>query len=310
MIGSIQYLSEKTGNVYNYMTPIEIGANTIIPIFVAAQTGNFVVDCTGTPRAVPKLQDTGYYTGGVAILPVAFADDKKDITKTFLTADGNDIMEINVDGIMGGLLSAEPYNSTTGFCGYQMTGEILKGLKQNHPQIMYTISMAKNLGELLQNCQNNSFETIQNFLLNYNRKTYKLAVGKITNLNPPPSENNVIKSLISRKNIKSGERFDYMTVEITDNAGMNWKVLSVNESLLAFKNDILQAMGPDLISVIDTKGNTYSNADLQVGQDIILVGTQATDEMRNPNIIADFLETIKSINKDITEYIEIEKLQA
>ena len=97
---------------------------------------------------------------------------------------------------------------------------------------------------------------------------------------------------------------------ITDNTGIIWTVLSVNENLIAYKGDkILQAMGPDLISYIDEDDNTYSNADLKEGQEIILIGTQATQEMRKANIVADFLETIKSTDKSINKYIEIEKLQ-
>lgn len=301
---SVVCLAKNTGKAFNYLMPIEIGANTLIPMLVAAQTGRAVIDGSGTPRSVPRLQDTKLFTHGVPIAPVAFASDQKNSKELFYTPEKIKKEGKDIDSLMREIVSSEPFNGTTGFAGFAMNGAKMKTASS-----LNTISLAMNLGNELNNLNGRDvFEIIQTQVYAENRKTYKLAEGTIANIEhiQPVSHS---RMALNTQQANSSSGFQVLKVTIKANDGSLWVVKAVNENIIVCKDKQPMALGPDLISYVNNKGEVFSNTNITIGQPIMLIGTQASPEMRDPKVVGDFEEVLKSLDYH-GNYIPIEQLQS
>jgi DUF917 family protein len=286
-INSLKLLSEKTNSKIEYLVSVETGSvNITIPMIVAAITGMPYVDCTGTSRSVPKLQNTTYAVGGVDSSPAAFANDNEKSTTQYLISDG----VVKVDDLARNVIENENFNQVAGFSNFLMTGKQMRETGS-----LGCVTMAKGLGEVLYKAKSehaNPFSAIENYLRKLNRKTFLLGIGKVMDM----------------KTVNSGG-FDALNVIIqtTDNDIIT--IVALNENLLAWsaKKTSPIAMAPDLISYVSADYQTHSNADIKVGDEIILVGSQSSTDMRNPKLIASFMEELKTMGY-YGPYIPIEEL--
>lgn len=295
-INAIKYLEKKLHKKFNFLLPGEIGSvNILVPMLVAAQTNKAVVNCSGAPRAVPRLQDTIYYSGEIDMTPIAFAndEDKTKSVKAFFTTKGTKQGDINVDGVMRAVAESPAFNNVSGFANFVMKSEKLKKILEGKTQ--NTVTMALKLGQQLQKGEKNKdapFKIINTFLLdNYKRKSYLLISGTITK--------------IKHTNVED-DAFEYLEITIQSNTD-TITVKAINENLLALKNNNPIAMAPDLISWVGDDCKVYSNDDIKKEQKLNLIGTQASAEMREKKIVEDFSKLLTTLGYS-NDYIPIENL--
>ncbi len=285
-VNSFKTLSEKTKKEIKYLVSVETGSiNITIPMLVAAINGLPYVDCTGTARSVPKLQDTTYAVGGVDSSPAAFANDQPQGVTQYLVAEGL----IKVDSLARNVIQNPKFNQISGLSNFIMTGQEMKQTGS-----LGCVTMAKELGEALSQAKiknNSPFDVIHSYLLKANRKSYLLGKGEITD----------------KKIVKSGG-FDALNITI-ETANDTITVVALNENLLAWsdKKSSPIAMAPDLISYVDENYQVFSNADIEKGQKIMLIAAQATTEMRQPELVNSFLEEIKTMGY-YGPYVKIEDI--
>ena len=87
-------------------------------------------------------------------------------------------------------------------------------------------------------------------------------------------------------------------------------VIFQNESLIAWRNDSSQpiAMAPDLICYLTPNGIPLTNADdLQKGQELVLIGVKAPNQLRSGSILAAFQEVLNLMGY-YGPYVPIEEL--
>ncbi len=275
-INSLKYLAQKTGKEFGYIVSVETGAiNITIPMLVAAITGKPYVDCTGTPRSVPQLQDTTYAVGGVDESPVTFANDeegKKSVVQC-LEAKG----PVSVDSLARNVIEDENFKQFAGFSNFIMTGKQMKDTGS-----LGCVTMSKELGEALDEAKNsakNPFEVIRDYLKSRGRKSFLLGEGTVKSIE------NVVEGGFDKINV---------TIKTDDDL---FTVVALNENLIVWSKNKSNpvAMAPDLISYVGENYQTYSNADFKLDQKIKLIVSQSTEIMRQPDIIEAFMEEINKM---------------
>ena len=251
-----------------------------------------MVDCTGSARSVPHLQDTTYAVGNISEVPAVFANDiKKDdenSVEVFIETNG----KIAVDTVARGIVADKSFENVAGSANFVMTGAEMKKYGS-----LGCVTMAQELGRQLREAKTKKigvFQIIKKFLYDYKdlkRETRLLGKGTITKIETV-----------------SAKGFDSLKVTIkTDNDIL--EVLALNENLLVWSNKkgYPITMAPDLISYVDEDYNVYSNADIKKGQKIMLIGTQATKLMRSEKILNDFLVMLKNMGY-YGSYVPIEEI--
>lgn len=285
-VNSVKTLSKKIGKDIDYLVAVETGSvNITIPMLVSAVTGLPYVDCTGTPRSVPKLQNTTYAVGGVDSSPAVFANDKLESTTQYIVSEG----VVKVDSLARNIIENQKFNQIAGFSNFVMTGAEMKKTGS-----LGCVTMAKELGEALSGAKaqkNGPFEVIHSYLLQNNRQSYLIGKGIIQEI----------------KTVNAGG-FDTLNITIkTKNDILT--VVALNENLIVWsdKKSSPIAMAPDLISYVDANYRTYSNADIIEKQEIMLIASQATKIMRQAELITSFLEEINNLGY-YGPYIPVEEI--
>lgn len=292
---AVSILSEKIKKDFNAYVAVETGSiNIIAPMIAAAITGKPCVDCTGTDRSVPKLQNIAFAEGGVATSPVVFANDYDGKDKAYeyiQSIEGS----IDVDDIARTIISHPDFKMFAGLTNFVMSGTQMKDTGA-----LNWITISQRLGEsLLQNKQNkNIFQIIENFfktdaeLSKDKRKVFLLGKGVVKNI----------------KTISHGG-FDFANITIATEGDL-LTVIALNENLLVWSSNSSAplAMAPDLISYVDSEGQTYSNVDIYEGLEISLIGTQASERMRTDKMIKAFMDELNMLGY-YGKYIQIENIK-
>lgn len=282
-VNSLSLLEKKLEKNIDYLLAVETGSlNIVVPMIVAAIRGLPYVDCTGTSRSVPKIQNTTYAEGGVNPSPAAFAnDDTKGVTQ-YMVAEG----VVQIDDLARNIIENEHFNQMAGFANFMMTGE-----KMKETGSLGCVTMAKELGEALGKAGENPFEVIHNYLQKENRSSYLLGKGVIQKMEA----------------IHAGG-FDSINISIETTDDLI-TVIALNENLLAWskRKSSPIAMAPDLISYVDKNGKPLSNADIKVGDEIFLIVAQATKQMRVSKIIDSFLTELKAMGY-YGPYVRVEEI--
>ncbi len=278
-INSLKELAKVSKKDIEYLVAVENGSlNITIPMLIAAIEGIPYVDCTGTPRSVPQLQDTTYAVGGIDASPAAFAndEDEKDRDKSakqYLEAEG----PVSVDALARNVIEDPEFSGFSGFSNFIMTGEEMKKTGS-----LGCVTMSKELGEALDEAKNsakNPFEVIRDYLKTRNRKSYLLGKGTVEKI----------------ENISEGG-FDKINITIRTKDDL-FTVVALNENLIVWsdKKSSPIAMAPDLISYVGENYQTYSNADIEVDKKIMLIVSQSTEIMRQAEVIEAFMEEINKM---------------
>lgn len=290
---AFKLLEETTDVKLDYVIPVETGSiSSVVPFILSAKTGIPVVDADGAGRSIPALSETTFAAGGVSASPTTLANDvpeEEKAVKAVLFDNGVG----GIDELARNVISADDFNQCAGLADYIMNGDTMRSTA-----VLGTVTLATKLGEELREARAHGsfdpFELIQNFIKPLGRKAYLLGRGKVTEI----------------KTETTGG-FDLNTVTIEEANGNKLYINSQNENLIAWSagNDLPLVIAPDLISYVTPDGQPLSNADIKKGDELLLIGSEAPEKMKQAQIIDTFLETLKGMGY-YGNYVPIAQLQA
>jgi DUF917 family protein len=279
-------LSQIVGFYFPCVLPGEVGAvNSLIPMAVAADNKVAVVDAAGAPRAIPGFLMVSYAAAGIPAAPMILADKNNQVTLNC----ANPI----ADPVTRGVISGGVFPEDAGIAFWSMNGKTL-----NTPGVAVTgtTTQALTIGQALANAIGSGQDPVLAVMQNMEKPNFVLCTGTIKNSSEATSGG-----------------FDFGTVVIAADDGSEVTIYNQNENLIAFSNKsyVPLAMGPDLICYLTTKGQVFSNADLDTlapGTKVAVIGVPARI-MRVPFILNQFAIALAGIGY-AGSYVPIEKLNA
>ncbi len=285
------YPQENQQYRFSYTVPVETGAVAhFTAMLVAVQKGIAVVDGDGGGRAFPSLAMASFAEAinnktVVPVSPVIIATEQE------LEAGGTEV-ELNqndpaiVDDLGRAIIDTAEFKDVAAIACFAMDGETMqKAIVPN------TLTRARKVGRLIRDAVQNQKNPVAD-VLSY-LDGYQLFQGKITDI---------------KKHTQGG--FDFGTVVIESATGKKAYILNQNENLVAWSDqeDRPLAIAPDLICYMGTDGQTLSNADISLGQDVTLIGVKAPEQLRKPYFINVFGKALKNLGY-YGSYVPIEYLQ-
>lgn len=271
---ALTLLEQARGFTSSFVVPFELGAgNSLNPMLAAIQRDIPIIDGDPAGRAVPEIQLSTFYLGGVPIPPLALATE---------------------DGISAVIRTEEPYDTER--VARAITSELggvsaiachaMQGVDMKRHIIAGTTTLVQRIGSLIRRTQSGGGDVAE--CLVRENHGYVLGKGRITTL---------------RGETKGA--FDYGIVEV--DGALRVRILYQNENILAFRGGKLVAIVPDLICSIDSKGNPLTNADLREGMEITYIGFAAAPAFRTPEAFALFGGILKRLDYH-DGFVPIEKL--
>jgi hypothetical protein len=279
-------LSKTVNTPFAYVLPGEVGAgNSLIPMAVAVDNNIPVIDAAGAPRAIPGFLMVSYAAAGIPASPMILADKNNQVTINCKNAIA--------DPVTRGVISGNVFPEDAGIAFWTMNGKTL-----NVPgnAVRGTTSQAMAIGQALAYAVGTGQDPVQAVMQNMEKPNFVLCTGTIKNSSEATSGG-----------------FDFGTVVIAADDGSEVTIYNQNENLIAFSNKsyVPLAMGPDLICYLTTKGQVFSNADLDTlppGAKVAVIGVPAR-VMRTPFILNQFAIALAGIGY-AGSYVPIEKLNA
>lgn len=268
---------------FSYIVPVETGVIAhMMSMLVAVQKNIAVVDGDGGGRAFPSLAMSTFACDGITVAPGALVTEKSVAT------GGTEVVlnlknPVIVDDLSRALLNTTEFNDVASLACFAMNGATMQKVV-----IPNTLTKARNLGSLIRKASN-PVEAIVKAL-----EGYILFAGGISDI---------------QETTQVG--FDFGTVVIENESGAKVYVLNQNENVIAWSDQKAHpiALAPDPICYITPDGMTLSNADLQKGQEVVLIGLKAPDRLRVPYFINIFKQVYEQVFQYHGPYVPIEQLQ-
>lgn len=279
-----QALASRTKTTFQYVLPGEVGAgNTLVPMAVSADLNLPVVDGAGACRAIPGLLMCTYAAAKIPITPMILGDSKTQCSAECPNAVA--------DPLVRGIISGGVFDEDAGIAFWKMNGQTMRSAV-----VSGMTSQALKTGKALAEARRNGKDPVTAVRQSLWHPNYLLCTGTIKE---------------SSETTSGG--FDFGTVVIQDDNGSEVTLYNQNENLIAFRNNspMPLAIGPDMLCYLTTDGKPFSNADLSsVGkhQKVVVIGVAATQQMRDPFIINQFLDALAGIGY-AGGYVPIERLQ-
>ena len=269
---------------FKHTVPVESGA---IPFFmsmlVAAQKKIAVVNGDGGGRAFPKLEMSTFAAENIPVSPAVLVSEQSvENGGTSLMFNHNSPK--NIDNLTRAVIDTENFNNVASLSSFSMNGEIMQKVI-----VPNTITRAKDVGKILREYSSDSLWRVIEYL-----NAYHLFKGYVADIS-----------------METKNGFDFGKIIIKDsNTEKIATVLTHNENLIVFSDEnVPLAIAPDSICYMNDLGETFSNADIKVGDFINIVGIPAVKQIRTPYFINIFEEALRALgHKD--SYIPIEELQA
>jgi DUF917 family protein len=236
------------------------GINALLPLVLAARCGLCVVDGDGMGRAFPQLQMVTYHICGVPLSPMVMTDEHSNAV-LFECADAADAERFgrNLVVAMGG---------SANICLYPMRGSDAK-----RSMVRSTISLALGLGRTIRESRSagcDPFDALLSYLHTtpYYQHCRVLFEGKTVNL---------------LRETKAGWALGSVTVEgMRTCAGRQLDIQFQNEHLVAREGEIVRAIVPDLIAILDAAtAEPITTEGLKYGQRVKVLGISAAPIMRS-----------------------------
>ncbi len=277
-------LSQAVNTPFACVLPGEVGAvNSLIPMAVAVDNNVPVIDAAGAPRAIPGFLMVSYAAAGIPASPMVLADKNNQVTLNCKNAIA--------DPVTRGVISGNVFPEDAGIAFWTMNGKTL-----NVPgnAVKGTTSQALAIGQALANAIGSGQDPVLAVMQNMEKPNFVLCTGTIKDHSESTSGG-----------------FDFGTVVIAADDGSEVTIYNQNENLIAFSNKsyVPLCMGPDLICYLTTKGQVFSNADLDTlpkDTRIAVFGVPAR-VMRTQFILNQFAIALAGIGY-AGSYVPVEKL--
>lgn len=238
-VPALEKMEEILQKKVDYLVAVESGGfNSIAPLHAGAIKGIPVIDGNGAGRAIPELEQTTFNLGGVRVEPICLAD-----------SGGNSCVLYPKDAKMGEDMARDIttlFGMTAGIACYPMTGKQLK-----ETVVPGTISTAEAVGKAIREAKETGKDVVEAALKAMDGLL--LAKGKVT-----------------KKTVEVKSGFDYGRIYVGDII-VDYK----NENMMAWKNNEPLVTVPDSICWLGMDGESLTNADIEEGMEVAVIGKKA-----------------------------------
>jgi len=268
-------LEKYLGRKIDFIVPIEVGAgNFAVPMHTAAFRDRVLIDGDGAGRAIPELELTTFDIYGIPISPMAISDWQGNGAILFVKT------AMDAERIARQITVA--FQGNAGIALYPMKGKELKRVV-----IPGTISLAMKIGKILREVKERKLDVAQT--LTKELEAFLLGIGEV-----------------EEKVIETKHGFDYGRVKLKVKEG-DLIVYFKNENIVATLNEKVIAMAPDLICWVGLDGTPLTNADIEKGMKVAVIGLKAHERLRSEKALKAFSHLYKELGFDI-KYKPIEEL--
>ena len=277
-VKTVQTLEQYAKKKFYAAIPVELGGfNTLAAVDVAARRGIPVVDADGAGRAVPEVHLKVYTIDDIPLAPMVVADlHARNVVIVKETQDSKSAERI-----------ARTLATEWGHSAYTAR-RILTGKQVKTSPILHSLSTSIRIGMML-------------------RKT----VEPIKAVLKETAGFNLFEGEVDKIERKTEAGFTWTTTTlkgIHEYQGSRFEFRAKNEVLVAYKNDKLVAIAPDIIVPVHPEtGKCVTAEKIKKGEKLVILGIPAPKKWRTPKgleLWKDVLE--RSAIKEA--YIPIEKL--
>ncbi len=243
----------------DYLMPGEIGgANTIVPLYVAAKKNVPVVDADGNGRAVPELATGLYPIYKIPTSPLVIANKAGDVIVAYL---GDPLDTAAAETIAR--TAAVSFGMLAAFCTWIVSIATIKKCL-----VPYSVSKVEKIGKAIREARASGKDAV--------KEVVTITGGK-----------EFFRGKIQKIEMRTAEGFDFGRTTIEGIAGYKGKTFiidSKNENMIAWQDEKPVIMVPDLITMMSIDGEPLSNADTKEGMEIAIIGIHAPEPwMRTPD---------------------------
>lgn len=267
---------------FSFLLPVEVGAESMIPMTVAVRTGLPLVDGDSAGRAINTLSMSNYAGNNIPVAPITVANDQAAVTVSMPGV-------LAAEGPMWATIGGAPFNGNAGMSFWSMDGATMK--KAIVPN---TLTQARLLGKALREALKQGKDPVKTVVDHLGG--WLLFKGKLVDANTPLSDLEVGNVTIQGRN------------------KVRAIVYNLRENLMIWRSDRASplAMGPDPICYLTTDGEVFSNEDLSpvMGKEVAVIGHKAHPSQREPAIVHAYVQTFQSQLAYGGPYMPIEQLQS
>jgi len=252
---AVRLLEEHARVEIKAIVPIELGgSNTPGALVAGAKLGITVVDGDYTGRAIPEIPQTTPYLNGLTLWPIASVD-RYGNKALILESTGYAMAER-----IGKFIAAASF----GLAG--QAGFLFKGKEMKRVIIPGTLSRCLEIGRMIRAARENARDPVDKIVEALNG--WLLFRGKVTG-----------------KDWEDREGYYWGTHTITgtgDFSGHEFKIWFKNENHISWFDDKPYVTSPDMLIVVNAEtGEPYSNAQIEVGHQVAVVGLRAVEQFRS-----------------------------
>ena len=271
---ALEMLEKEVGFTSSFVIPFEIGAgNSLNPMLAAVQKNIPMIDGDPCGRAVPQVDMTTFFLGGLSINP--FTLTTEDGIKVLLQTKSPSDIERIARAITSELEGVSA-TSCHAMCGEDLKKFIIPG----------TTTLVEKIGALIHEYQGKGKDPAEAIVEKFNG--YILGKG-------------VVKTV--RVETRGG--FDVGVVDVQGELPIC--ITFQNENMTAYRGDTLVAVVPDLICAIQDDGTPLTNADIKPGMKLSYLGFKASNQFRSPAVF-DLFKPILSALGYSKGFVPIEEL--
>ena len=263
---AIKRMEKYLGRKADALMPIEIGGvNSMVPIVAAARLNLPLVNVDGMGRAFPEIQMVTFNVYGVPCTPACVADEHLNtlVIETGSAKRAEDL--VRVSSIEMG-------------CSVIMSSYTMVGKEVKDYGVHGTLTLALEIGRAIEKGRKDG-DPVKNLLqylktTPYYNKCEVIFDGKVTDI---------------KREISNGFTMGHCNIAALDNSNRHLTVTFQNEFLIAKEGDVVRAIVPDLVCIVDRETAEPIPVDaLKYGQRIKVLGVSAAPIMRTKKSLAVF----------------------
>ncbi|SDK83694.1 DUF917 domain-containing protein [Natronincola ferrireducens] len=251
-VKAFQVMEKYFGKSFTGVIATELGgSNTAVAFYVAAMMGKYIIDGDPAGRSVPELQHSTYFLKDLPIAPITVANEFGDVA----------IIENAVDDFRAEALvrsMAIVSNNSVAVVDHpatkkQLEDAIIKG----------SVSYALKLGRAFRLAKENNEDPA--------KAVVEAGEGKI-----------LFKGAVADYNWETANGFTFGNTLIEGKEGYEgsiYKIWYKNENIISWKDNVIHATVPDLISIIrDDTGEPVTNPYFEVGMPVTVIALPSPAE--------------------------------
>ena len=279
-VKTLRALEEYVGREAYAVIPIELGGfNTLVAVDVAARCRIPVVDADGAGRAVPEVHLKVYTIDNISLTPMAVADIYcKNLVIVKQTEDSRSAERI------ARILAAE-----WGHSAYTAR-RILTGKQVKSSPIVHTLSKSIRIGMLLRK----GVDPIEEVLKE--TKGFRLFQGVVEK--------------VERETVAGFTWTSVMLKGTDESQGSRFRLRAKNEVLVAYRDEKLAAIAPDIVTPVHPKtGKCITAEKIKKSERVTILGFPAPNKWRTSKGLELWKDVLQRSDVDET-YTPIEQLNS